>query len=188
MLARFDGRQLQCLIMSYSYTTSNTATEAFTLTHAKYLASKVTADMFRCQQNYGLPVDSQINNYGTELALMLRGGYVSEYEFGFQWEGKRLVSWHYVVSGSTIHTTDDRPGRIISGVNITGSLFFNFMTYSSSWAKLDQHERDEVRKESPVYRPDGVPPRDGQGYWANDLAYFSTGVSLNRRTFRPYTI
>jgi hypothetical protein len=188
MLARIDGVKLQSLIMSYSYTTTNTATESFTLTHAKYLASKVTADMVRCQQNYGVPSDAQINSYGTELALMLRGSYVAVYEFGFQRDGQRLVSWHYVVTGGAINATDDRPGRIISGVNISDAQFFNFMTYSASWSKLTQAEREEIRKESPVLRPDGVPPRDGLGYWANDLAYSSTGVILNRRTFRPHTI
>ncbi|MGI8958356.1 MAG: hypothetical protein ACR2IV_01065, partial [Bryobacteraceae bacterium] len=37
---------------------TRTASESFTLTHAKYLASKVTADMVRCQQNYGRPSQS----------------------------------------------------------------------------------------------------------------------------------
>ncbi len=39
------------------------AVESFTLTQAKYLASKVTADMRRCQQLYGEP--------GTTLASII---------------------------------------------------------------------------------------------------------------------
>src|SRR5437870_569267 len=99
-----------------SFTMTRTASESFTLTHAKYLASKVTADMLRCQQLYGSPSNGQINDYGTELALLLRDGYVAVYEFGFQRNDQRLVSWRYTVDSSGISATDDRPGRIVSGV------------------------------------------------------------------------
>ena len=79
---------------------TRTATDSFTLTHAKYLASKVTTDMLRCQQLYGYPSNAAINNYGTELALLLRDGYISIFEFGFQRNDHRLLSWRGAVRTS----------------------------------------------------------------------------------------
>ena len=74
-----------------SFTMTRSVSESWTLTNAKYLASKVTTDMWRCRQNYGLPSETAINDYGTELALRLRDGFVSKYEFGFEIENERLL-------------------------------------------------------------------------------------------------
>ena len=54
-------------------TTSATATQTFTLTHAKYLASKVVSDMYQCSRLYGSPSADQIANYEKELVVMLAG-------------------------------------------------------------------------------------------------------------------
>ena len=170
-----------------SFTMTRTASESFTLTHAKYLASKVTADMLRCQQNYGRPAQSDINNYGTELALLLRDGYVSEYEFGFSENDQRLLSWHYVVDSSGINSTDDRPGRIISGFAVANASWFNRLTFSSAWFALPPSERERVGNGLPFQRVMKDGPKDDLGYWTNDLNYSASGVSLGRRTFRPYS-
>jgi hypothetical protein len=167
---------------------TRTVSESFTLTHAKYLASKVTTDMLRCYQNYGRPAHSDINNYGTELALLLRDGYVSEYEFGFSSDNRRLLSWHYRVDASGLSSTDDRPGRIISGAAVANASWFNQLTFSSAWALLESAERDRIRTGLPFQRVTKAGPTDGAGYWAADLSYSSSGVSLGRRTFRPYTL
>lgn len=170
-----------------SFTMTRTASESFTLTHAKYLAAKVTADMLRCQQNYGRPARDDINNYGTELALMLRDNYVETYEFGFVEDDQRLLSWSYVVSNSDISSTDDRPGRILSGIAVANASWFNRMTYSSVWWALPQALRERIRAELPIQRVTKDGPKDGLGYWTSDLSYSASGVSLGRRTFRPYT-
>jgi hypothetical protein len=168
-----------------SFTMTRTATESFTLTWAKYLASKVTADMKRCQQLYGLPTDDQINNYGTELALLLRDGYVSEYEFGYTRDNKRVLTWRYTVDTSGSITTDDRPGRILSGVELLGADFFNYLWHSGAWQKLTPSERERIENYLPIKRVGRDAPGDGTGYWQADLAYSATGVALSRRSFRP---
>ena len=166
---------------------TRTATESFTLTHAKYLASKVTADMKRCQQRYNLPSDDEINNYGTELALLLRDGYVAEYEFGFvRADEERLVSWRYTVNSSGLLTADERPGGIYTDANISAGLFFNYLTRSTAWAKLDAASRLRIEQGLPVQRTSANPPKDGLGYWTSDRTYSSTGVSLGRKTFKPF--
>jgi hypothetical protein len=159
--------------------------ETFSLTSAKYLASKVTADMRRCAQMHGRPYESEINDYGTELALLLRDGNVSDYEFGFEMDGRRVLSFFYRVVGGELVASDDRPGRIYDG-SVSGSSFFNFITRSIRWTHLSQAEKETFNKLSPITRRSGSPPMDGNGYWVNDLSYSKDGVALQRKTFRPY--
>ena len=159
--------------------------ETFSLTSAKYLASKVTADMRRCSQIHGQPYDSQIDTYGTELALLLKDGYLDTYEFGFEKDGLRTLSCFYTVVGGQLVSSDDRPGKIYDG-SVTGSSFFNFISRSSKWANASQSEKDAWQKITPVNRVSGSSPADGNGFWQNDLSYSRDGVALTRKTFRPF--
>ena len=56
--------------MSFSYTKTST----FTIVHARYLASKVAADMHLCAMYYGEPSEEMIRNYAEELAQYLNEG------------------------------------------------------------------------------------------------------------------
>ena len=94
--------------MSYSYTRSST----FTIVHARYLSSKVAADMHLCAQYYGQPSEQRIREFAEELAQYLNEGYVLEYEFGYQKDDKRIGSWHYKVDEHGSITTDDRAGKV----------------------------------------------------------------------------
>src|SRR5262249_6875725 len=139
------------------------------------------------RQNYGHPSESDINNYGTELALLLRDGYVAKYEFGFQIGDERLLCWRYTVVNSDLAATDDRPGGIISGIDVTKAVFYNQLTLSSTWAALNDEDRERIKAGLPIQRVVREGPKDGRGYWQeNERQYSSNGVSLPRATFRPY--
>jgi hypothetical protein len=169
-----------------SFTMTRTVSESWSLTYAKYLASKVTSDMWRCQQLYGVPSREDINNYGTELALLLRDGYVETYEFGFLVDSQRLISWRYAVDTSGNIDADDRPGKIFSGVDVSNASFFNRLCYSNAWYNLSQEERDRIKASLPIQRVAKDGPKDGNGYWQQDRMYSSNGVAMPRSTFRPY--
>lgn len=160
--------------------------ESFTLTNSKHLASKVTTDMWRCRQLYGQPSEANINDYGTELALRLRDGFVSKYEFGFKISEERLLSWRYTVVNGDLTAADDRPGRIVSGIDISQAQFFNLLTTSSKWDNLTAEDQEKWESFYPFRRQTGTGPKDGRGYWQKDLQYSSNGVLLPRETFRPY--
>jgi hypothetical protein len=168
--------------MSSSYT----ATASFTIIHARYLASKAAADMHLCAQYYGKPSEQQIRDYAEELAQYLNHGYLEEYEFGFQKDGKRVVSWRYKVDSNGTLTTDDRPGKVVPYVDITGAFFFNYLTQNSRFFKLPSREQTDFKATLPVQRTSGEPPSDGSGYWTSDRNYFSGGCGLSRQTFHPY--
>ena len=168
--------------MSSTYTIS----ETFSLSHARRLAAKVAADMYQCQRFYGYPTDTQIENYQQELTVLLHGGYVKSYEFGFKTKNeRRVVSWHYTV-GPSGDLEGGRSGGLYPSADITNALTFNFLTYSSEWFALSQAERDKVKASYAVRRTDGSPPRDGSGYWDSSRHYASGGVAVTRKEFRPW--
>jgi len=166
--------------MSFSYTKSAT----FTITHARYLSSKVAADMHLCAQYYGNPTEAWVREYAEELAQYLNNGYLEEYEFGYKKNGIRVVSWRYKVDENGTITTDDRAGKVIPYVDISGASFFNYLTQNSSFFALSSDQRTWFKSALPVQRTGGDPPSDGQGYWTSDRNYYSTGRGLNRQTFQ----
>lgn len=169
--------------MSFSYT----KTETFTIVHARYLASKVATDMHLCAHYYGKPSESQIRDYAEELAQYLNEGYIEEYEFGFEKNGTRIVSWRYRVDSNGNLTTDDRPGKIPPYVDISGAVLFNFLTQNSRYFNLTSGERERFKAGLPVKRTSGEPPVDGSGYWICDRNYYSSGLGISRQTFQPFS-
>jgi len=67
--------------MSTSFTSSNTHT--FTVTNAKYIASKVATDLKRIQRFYNTPSDNMIDKYEQELVVYLKNGFLTEITYGF---------------------------------------------------------------------------------------------------------
>jgi hypothetical protein len=169
--------------MTFSYT----KTATFTIVHARYLASKAAADMHLCAQYYGKPSESQIREYAEELAQYLNEGYVKEYEFGYQKDGKRIVSWRYKVDSNGNLTNDDRPGKVVPYVDIAGAVFFNFLTRNSRFFDLSAEDQSRFEATLPFQRGSGDSPSDGAGYWTSDRNYFSAGCGLNRQTFQPFS-
>lgn len=168
--------------MTYSYTKTST----FTVTHARYIASKIAADLTLCGQYYGTPADSHVREYSDELTTLLRDGYVSEYEFGFKKDDKRVLSWRYRVTSDGSIETDDRPGKMYSDVDVSTTTYFNFLTYSDKWYELSQRERDRIEEGLPFKRSAGSLPTDGAGHWSSDRTYSASGTGVSRSSFRPY--
>jgi hypothetical protein len=113
-------------------------------------------------------------------------GYVSEYEFGFKRDGKRIVSWQYEVKdGDLVGGGDDRSGGIYARADVLGASYYNFMTYSLKWSMLSHSEQEAFEASLPFIRADGSLPSDGSGYWTADRTYTRGGVAIARRTFRP---
>jgi hypothetical protein len=166
-----------------TFTTTKSAT--FSIIHARYLASKAAADMHLCAQYYGNPSETEIREYAEELAQYLNAGYLKEYEFGYKKDGKRIVSWRYKVDANGQLTTDDRPGKVVACVDITGASFFNYLTQNSEFFQSSSDAQARFKAGLPVQRTHGEPPSDGSGYWTSDRNYFSGGCGLGRQTFQP---
>lgn len=166
-------------------TTTFTSSSTYTIINARYVSSKIAADLDLCRLYYGRPTESRIQEYKDELAELLNGGYVKEYEFGFKRDGKRVVCWQYTVKDDGTISTDDRAGKLDSSIDTAGALFYNFLTFSFKWEILQFDERTRIENVLPFRRTDGTLPSDGNGYWTSDRSYSSASIGVTRKTFKP---
>ena len=143
--------------------------------------------MHLCSLFYGHPVEEKTRDYAEEIAQLVNGGYISQYEFGYKRDGKRVLCWQYNIRSDGTVTADDRPGKIDYSVDVTGATFYTFLVYSLKWVLLSGIERERIEQNLPVQRTTGNPPADGNGYWTSDRGYSTAGVGFARNTFRPFS-
>jgi hypothetical protein len=163
---------------------TSTRTAAFTRTNARYIATKIAADLHRMQAIYGWPTESVIDGIMAELTELLPGGYVKSLEVGFARNNTRVVSLFYEVrEDGTLG--DDNAGGVPRGVDISNTEQLNYLTRSAAWADLSSAEKEAIKKKLPYERTGAEPPSDGYGYWQQDRTYSSNGTGTVRKTFRP---
>jgi len=170
--------------MSSTYTTSKT----FTITHARYVTSKVAADLRQLQLFYGQPNDEQIDAYAEEAALLLRDGYLERVDYGFRRQDpQRGAQWvlllRYIARNGELD--DDHSGRIPPGVDLSGTTFWSYLTYTAPFFALSDAERDRVKAALPVQRSAGREAGFVYGTWSGDRTYSSAGQGVARSVFKP---
>ncbi len=166
---------------SYTYN----ETQAFTVTHAKYVAAKAATDLKRMQRFYGYPNDTDIVRYETEMIELLRNGYLGTVTYGFIKQGKWIEPTIIYNARELSAGIDDDPGRVPVGINIDGAHFYSYLTYSNKWDKLSWEEKDKFKKGLPFYRGGADEPTIN-GYLSQDKTYASGGKSLNRSIVKSY--
>ncbi len=167
--------------MSYSYTASDT----FTITHARHIASRIASDLRLLYCYYDEPSLDMIENCLEEIAQLLAKGYLQTFEVGFKRGEARVISLKYEVRADG--TLDDsRSGGVRPSVDITGASTINYITYSSKWWSLPESGRTAFKATLPIQRTIGAEPKDGEGYWAVDRAYAAGGTGVQRKSFVPW--
>ncbi len=166
-----------------SYTNSNSTT--FTLTHAKYLASKVATDLKRIQRLYGLPSDIDIASYEAELTEFLKSGYIQEVTYGFKKNGiwTEPTLRYKAQDLNDIFGVDDDPGRIRPNANIEGAYFSSYMTYTWNYHFLSDYDKTAFNNRLPFLRS-GAPESGINGSLSSDRNYSAGGRSLNRSSLK----
>jgi hypothetical protein len=169
--------------MSHSITVSETTT--FTVTHARHIAAKVATDLKRIQRFYGKPSDSSIQDYETEIIVLIKEDAVRTVTYGFmrndKWIEPTLIYTAKDLASAT--GADDDPGRVRAGQNIAGAVFHSYLIFSDKWTRLSQGERDAIRKSLPFQRG-GAPEPSVDGYLDQDRTYSSGGRALSRSSVR----
>ena len=135
---------------SYTFTESTT----FTVTHARHMAAKISADLKRMQRFYGHPSDDSIASYESEAIELLKAGYFGTLTVGFlrdgQWIEPTLRYSARDLAGMVAN--DDDPGRVLPGRDISGATFYNYLTYSAAWYTLSDSQKDTFKRQMPFYR------------------------------------
>lgn len=169
---------------SYSLTVAETQT--FTITHARHIAAKVATDLKRVQRFYGYPSDPSIAQYEAELIVMLKAGYLEEVTYGFK-RGNDFIepTLRYTAGDLAGGGSDDDPGRVRPGKDVTGASFYSFMSYSAKYYAATAAEIESALKDLPFQR-EGAPTPGVSGYLENDKTYSAGGRVLNRTSVRSY--
>lgn len=171
--------------MSYSYT--QTETTSFTATHAKHIAAKVATDLKRMQRLYGSPSDALIMKYEAEATEFLKAGFLGSVTYGFKRDGQ----WIEPTLGYTAadlaggSATDDDPGRVRPGADVSGASFYSYLTYSRTWWQQSPAQQELFKKTLPFVRDVADEP-GVNGLLQHDRTYSSGGRSLNRSSVRSY--
>lgn len=168
-----------------SFTITDSAT--FTITHARHMGAKVAADLKRIQRLYGGISDEWIAHYETELIEYIKAGYVDTVTYGFkindQWIEPTLRYTARELNGYDV--SDDDPGKIRPGADVTGAHFTSYLTYSRKWSNASQTEKDSFKGRLPFSRSTGSEPTI-KGYLLNDKSYSAGGRSLDRSSVRSF--
>ncbi|MCQ4297687.1 hypothetical protein NAU58_19100 [Pseudomonas stutzeri] len=169
---------------SYSFTVAETQT--FTVTHARHMAAKVATDLRRMQRFYGYPSDVWIEEYEAELVVLLKAGYLGEVTYGF----KRGDDWiepslRYTAGDLVGAGTDDDPGRVRQGRDVSGASFYSYLTYSAKYQNASSADKENSLKDLPFERGGASAPGIS-GYLESDKTYSAGGRALNRASVRSF--
>lgn len=163
-------------------TTSSTNT--FTRTNARYIASKIAADLRQMQLFYDAPTSAQTDDYVEEVVEYLAASYLKSVEYGFRKDANWLVSLRYEVrSDGTL--TDGAPGGVYPHADTTGASFYSFLSQNSAFFSLSSSAQDDFKSKLPIDRTPGQEPGHINGYWVPGNTYASGGVGADRQMWRP---
>lgn len=165
-------------------TTTFTRSQTFTRSDAKYVASKMAADLYRMQRLYGAPSEYQRQCTIAEVIELLSRGYLRDVHIGFKRNGKWVVAIRYEAYNGGL-VGDDSAGGVPAGVNVAGATHYNYLRYSSAFLNLSPSEKERVKAALPWRRTNGQMPADGDGYWTSDRTYSRNGGGTARSSFRP---
>lgn len=165
--------------MSSTFTRSQT----FTRSDAKYVVSKMAADLYRMQRLYGRPSDTEIENTILEVLELLYLGYLRDVHIGFKRNGNWVVAIRYEAHNGGL-VTDDNAGGVPAGIDIAGASHYNHLRYSNAFLALPPAEQERIKASLPWRRTPGGLPGDGGGYWTVDRTYSRNGGGTARSTFR----
>ena len=164
---------------------SSTESTSFTVTHAKHMAAKVATDLKRLQRFYGNPSDYLIDAYESEMIELLRYGYLNKATYGFEKSGDWIEPTLIYTADDLNFSTNDDPGKIRPGKDVSGASFYSFLEYSFAWNLLPEEERTAFKKNLSIQRGTASTPGIC-GYLDNDKTYSSGGKSLARSSVRSY--
>jgi len=165
--------------MSCSYTQS--ATDSFTLTHAKHIAARMAADLKRMQRLYGAPTDPHIAELEAEVIALMQAGYLDVVTYGFRRADQFIVpTLRYTAKDlAGAPSASDDPGLVSPRADVRGAAFFSYLIYSQKWWELQPSQRDAW----PHPRL-GAPQPTINGYLSPDKVYSAGGKALDRSSLR----
>ncbi len=169
--------------MSYSITRSVT----FSITSARYLTSKIAADLRSMNRLYGEPRLASIHDLAEEAALLLRDGYLDRVDYGLRRrDGSGGWAWvlrlrYSATSAGTLQ--DANPGGVSANADTTGTTWYSYLVKSSAFHQLTASQQAAVEAALPVSRIGAAETSTGIGRWTGQRSYSRDGTALSRAIF-----
>jgi hypothetical protein len=168
--------------MSATYTYNTT--ETFTLTHARYIAAKVAADLSRFRRFYNAPNEQQIKDYEAEITEFLNEDYLDNVTYGFKRNDTgrwvEALRYHAIPGGALIG--DDDPGKIKPRIDISNTHFSSYLITNNRWRALTQRQKEEFEARLPFSRVGAAEPGLEVGTWSHGHTYSAGGRGIGRST------
>ena len=165
--------------MSSTYTHSQAQT--FTISNARYLASKVQTDLMRLHRLYydshRRPTITEINEYYEELVLLQRYDFLDEIEYGFHDGRSWIKALKYTARQGGVLAADDDPGGIRYSNVPPNAKFTSVLKYNHRWGDDYLPDKRTFLNQTPVRR---VPGDGYSGHWEQQRAYSAGGRGLLR--------
>lgn len=161
-------------------TNSLTRSASFTITDARYIASKVGADLRNLNSVYGAPNLNDIDDYVEEVAQLLKAGYLNTVDYGFKSGDVWRLRLRYTATiGGQLR--DDTPGRLPYDAPVAGVPFYSYLHYSSAFSSLDDVRRKEFKESLPITRTGADEPGLGGGSYGTSATYARNGQGVGRQ-------
>lgn len=164
--------------MSYSQTYTST----FTITEARYIASKLGADLRNLNARYGRPSLDSVPQFVEEAAQYLRAGYLDYVDFGFKNGAEWKLRLRYTaVAGGQLR--DEVPGGLPKESDVAGHHFYSFLRRNSAFDALNADARRAFEATLPIDRTPGAEPSAHSGSYGSSSQYSRGGRGLDRSLY-----
>jgi hypothetical protein len=163
-------------------TYSLTYTSTFTITEARYIASKLGADLRNLYARYGRPSPDKIPKFVEETAQYLKAGYLDYVDFGFKNGDEWKLRLRYTaVAGGQLR--DDVPGGLPTAYDVAPYHFYSFLRQNSAFDALTAEARTAFKATLPIDRTSGTEPSAYTGSYGSSTQYSRSGRGLDRSLY-----
>jgi Bacterial HORMA domain family 1 len=164
-----------------------TRSVTFTITSARYITSKIAADLRSMNRLYGEPELARIDDFAEEAALLLRDGYLDRVDYGLRRRGA-YGKWEWVLRLRYVATSagtlqDANPGGVPANADTTGASWYSYLVKSSAFYGLRPGQRAAVEAALPVRRIGAAETGTGIGSLTGQRSYSRDGTALTRTIF-----
>jgi Bacterial HORMA domain family 1 len=168
-------------------TSTLTLTQTFTITEARYITSKIAADLDSLRLLYGKPEAQSVTEFAEEAAILLSKRSLKSVEYGFKKNDVIIFSLRYEVRPNGTLEADDRPGKIPYGLDMNGATFYSYLRYSDAFNSLPAESQLAIENLLPFQRNGAGEPTVSQtGQWVSSRTYSKNGEGVERLTFKQY--
>lgn len=166
-------------------TMTATQTRTFTITEARYVTSKIAADLDSLRMQYGGLTAQRATEFAEEAAILLSKRALKSVEYGFKRNGAIVFSMRYEVKADGSLDADDRPGKIPYGMSLGDAVFYSYLRYSDAFNALPAADRAAVEASLPLQRNGSGEPALAQGgQWESSRTYSKNGEGVERLMYR----